>query len=96
LNKNYEEVFNKLKQDIIYLDPPWGGKDYKYKKSVDLNIGNLSLKNIVNKIINKKLSRYIFIKVPFNCNINGIKIDDVVVIYNKYHIKSFLILCIKC
>jgi hypothetical protein len=29
-------MVHELKQDVIFCDPPWGGKEYKSKKEVSL------------------------------------------------------------
>ena len=41
--------------DVMYFDPPWGGKNYKYKKDLRLKIGNMYLDEIVNQVLDQKL-----------------------------------------
>jgi hypothetical protein len=38
-NEDYFELVKKLKQDVIYLDPPWGGVDYKNRFNFVENAG---------------------------------------------------------
>ncbi len=95
INKDYSEIYDKLKQDIIYIDPPWGGTDYKNKINIQMKIGNYSLHSFINKIISKKLCKYIFIKAPFNCNLKGMPINKIFTIYNTYGVPSYMIICIK-
>jgi 16S rRNA G966 N2-methylase RsmD len=49
-NDNYLNIYNQFDDvDIVYFDPPWGGKDYMLKSKVGLNdIGLLSHSKIVN------------------------------------------------
>jgi 16S rRNA G966 N2-methylase RsmD len=51
-------------QDAIFIDPPWGGPEYKILPSVQLYLSGLPLSEVC-----KKLSRYtnfIVLKVPIN------------------------------
>ena len=50
---DYLKVMTKLKQDIIYLDPPWGGPDYKKEKSVNLFLGDMDISDIIIKLKKK-------------------------------------------
>ncbi len=95
INDDYSTLYDKLRQDIIYLDPPWGGPEYKFKKEIILSVGKYSLKQIIDKIAKDKLCKYIFVKMPYNCNIKGIKINKFSIVYNVYGISSYIIACIK-
>jgi hypothetical protein len=66
---DYSEIFKKLKQDIIFMDPPWGGPAYKYVKKLNLYIGKYSVEDILNKITVKLA----VIKAPFNFDIDYFK-----------------------
>ena len=37
-----------LKQDVVFIDPPWGGKNYKSKKNLDLFLSNINIIKILN------------------------------------------------
>jgi 16S rRNA G966 N2-methylase RsmD len=63
---DYLKVMTKLKQDIIYLDPPWGGPDYKKEKSVNLFLGDMDISDIIIKL--KKKASFFVIKAPYNFN----------------------------
>jgi hypothetical protein len=52
----------KLKQDIVYMDPPWGGPEYKTKNLLKLYMGKYSIEEL---LLNMKFIMAI-IKVPFN------------------------------
>lgn len=60
-------IFN-IYHDIIFFDPPWGGRDYKEKKNLRLKISELSLETICSKLINesKYPPRLIALKLPKN------------------------------
>jgi 16S rRNA G966 N2-methylase RsmD len=92
-NDDYTKIYEQLKQDIIYLDPPWGGSEYKKKESVELKIGNIKLCDFI-KVI-KNVSRYIFLKVPMNACLNNIEYEQESIIYNKQKDKSFKLICIR-
>jgi predicted RNA methylase len=95
INDDYSIIYDKLRQDIIYLDPPWGGPEYKFKKEVELLVGKYTLKQMIDKIVKDKLCKYIFIKIPYNCNIKSIKINNFSIIYNTYGIPSYIVACIR-
>lgn len=65
-HQDYLEIMNDLKQDVIFLDPPWGGKNYKFKNKVKISMSGNSFEAIVMEIIHKKLSKYIVLKLPKN------------------------------
>ena len=56
--------------DIFYIDPPWGGPDYKYNDDIKLYLSEYELKDIIEKIPNNKL---IVVKIPYNYNYDYIK-----------------------
>ena len=39
---DYLSIYKNLTQDVVFLDPPWGGPDYKKAKSLDLYLGKKS------------------------------------------------------
>ena len=93
---NYLNIMNKLKQEVVFIDPPWGGRDYKKHKSLKLYLYSddnkkVLLEYVINKIKNVEL---IVLKVPFNFDfINFYKIvkHHQIVTYN---LRKFMILVI--
>lgn len=63
-NNDYLKILEKLEQDIIFLDPPWGGKEYKKKNNLQLYLSNKNILDIFNLLNNK--CKAIICKVPFN------------------------------
>lgn len=53
-----------LQQDIIFLDPPWGGPEYKSMDRVSLSLSGVSLSEVCRRL--SSATRYIAIKVPTN------------------------------
>lgn len=66
MNKNYLQIFNLIKQDIIFIDPPWGGPSYKKYKNIKLYLNNIEISNIAFNIIKNKYAKLIAIKIPYN------------------------------
>ena len=78
--------------DILYIDPPWGGKDYRKHKLLDLYLGKIRIDEFLEKIVNKNNPpKYIFLKVPYNYNFDRlIKIGKI----TKYKIRNYYIVSI--
>lgn len=85
-HNNYCNIYNKLKNDIVYLDPPWGGKNIYKKKDVMLYLGNDKIFNIINRLYDIGI-KYIFLKIPHNFNyylfFHKIKYSEVRIFKNK-------------
>ena len=56
--------------DIFFIDPPWGGPEYKNNSNLKLYLSNFELRDIINKIPKNK---FIVIKIPYNYNYEYIK-----------------------
>ena len=39
----YKKPVNELKQDIVYIDAPWSGPDYKKEQIIDLYLSDISI-----------------------------------------------------
>jgi len=59
-------ICQRLYQDLIFIDPPWGGPDYKNKDSIDLYLSDTELSEVCEHI--KDNTQFIGIKVPVNFN----------------------------
>jgi len=73
-NDNYLNVYNKIIQDVIYIDPPWGGAAYKNIEHITIKIDNIEIEDLCNNIIINKLASLIVLKLPINYDLNYIKI----------------------
>jgi 16S rRNA G966 N2-methylase RsmD len=78
-NMNYLNMYKTITQDIIFIDPPWGGKNYKYKKNININLSNNSINDLI--LLLKDSCKLIVFKLPLNCNL-----DDIPPEITKYHI----------
>lgn len=76
--------------DIYFFDPPWGGKDYKYKENLRFKLGNYSLDNIIIKIKNFNNKPIIF-KLPNNYDLNEFSNYN----YTINKIKNYIIIIIQ-
>jgi len=56
--------------DVIFIDPPWGGKEYKKKSSIRLSISNINIENVILNFLNPtymlSIPKLIIIKLPKN------------------------------
>jgi len=92
-NDDYLNIYHKLKQDVIYIDPPWGGPEYKTKKSIKIKIGNKKLEEICDDIIQSKLCKLLVLKLPYNYDLTNLKFYDFkMVVLNKILVISIEIL----
>jgi len=52
------------KTDLVYLDPPWGGPDYKKEDRVVLKLGDRLIEDVVADLL--KTVKYVIVKTPLN------------------------------
>ena len=95
INSNYVDVYEDISQDVIYLDPPWGGSSYKSKDVVFLKMDNMELWELICLIRKKGIAKYLFVKAPLNISLHNIIYDSQAIIYNKSKGESFKLICIK-
>jgi len=78
-------LFNK-KVDVLYIDPPWGGPEYKEKEKLILKFGKKSLHEYLESIIKEEWKpNYIFLKLPSNYDFNSFKNFN----YEEFKIRKF-------
>lgn len=51
---------------LVFVDPPWGGPDYKKIKKLSLNLSGQDLASIVNKLADDGVTQYVALKLPLN------------------------------
>jgi DNA-directed RNA polymerase II subunit RPB2 len=61
-NKEHEFIRNGC--DVVFVDPPWGGTNYKHSKKLKIKIGQYSLAEFV--ALFRNITRYVVFKLPFN------------------------------
>ncbi len=97
LNLNCLDIIFTLKQDVIFIDPPWGGHEYKDKQNLRLNLGNIGIEKLSNMFLNNKICNYVILKLPTNYDLNYLRntIDeDKRIIINK--LNKMLLIIIYC
>jgi len=86
-NDNYLNLIHKLKQHIVFIDPPWGGPIYKsqYKMDIMIQKDKINLENVneqpeeikldemINDIFTNEMTKMIIYKLPINHNIDNFK-----------------------
>lgn len=61
------EYVNLLDQSLLFLDPPWGGPDYKQKQRVHLSLSGVPLDEVCRRFA--PTTTYIALKTPTNFHI---------------------------
>jgi predicted RNA methylase len=69
---DYLEAWKVLKQDAIFMDPPWGGKGYKEKAVLDMFLGATNVIDLIIQMISFRAASVIAMKAPTNYNITGL------------------------
>ena len=78
------------KTDVLYIDAPWGGPDYKTKKDLDLFLGDTRVDLFVNEILERaNRPQYVFLKVPRNYNFKRFPNAK------KFALRTYFILCVE-
>lgn len=54
--------------DFVYLDPPWGGTQYKIQKEMRLSLGGRDVSLIVKDILDRGIAPRVILKIPNNFN----------------------------
>jgi ubiquitin C-terminal hydrolase len=82
--------------DILFIDPPWGGKDYLKESKINLFLGESPLNNFLGKevLLNPNRPYYIFLKVPVNYNLDLIQNLPNVYDIQIFKIRKFYLICL--
>jgi len=91
---NFLKIISKIDQDVIFIDPPWGGKNYKLKDKITLNISDQSLEYICNKLLDNKYAKLIVLKLPINYDLEFLK-SSINRCMSIYSIKKMIIVCLS-
>ena len=83
---------------VIFLDPPWGGSDYKNFTSLRLHINNEPIENICNKLTDpkymKKVPSMIVLKLPKNYDLKHFYYESKNKKLYYYNLKKMIIIII--
>lgn len=85
IHANYVELFTKIKQDIVFIDPPWG--EYKKCKNVNLYLNQININHIISILY--EYSNMVILKAPKNFNVIKVNQWDIEIsqIYSENGIK---------
>lgn len=78
-NDNYLNLMNKLEQNIVFIDPPWGGPIYKSQYKMEIVLQDeaekeTNIHEMVNILFeNNSGTKMILFKLPINHNIENFK-----------------------
>jgi len=61
----YPKVVAKNKYNIMFLDPPWGGPEYKSEKRIELFLGDTPVTDLCIKMLQTGV-QMVVLKAPFN------------------------------
>lgn len=92
-NGNVLDVCRYIHQDMIFLDPPWGGPNYKALNYIDLYLSNIELSNVCKLLAS--YTKYISIKVPINFNIESFNIktrNELTLLYRNIDLRKMHLL----
>ena len=64
LNGDTNEIIKSLTQDVIYIDAPWGGRNYKNFNKLKLYLGEVEILDFY--INNRGKAKYFIFKIPYN------------------------------
>jgi 16S rRNA G966 N2-methylase RsmD len=93
-NADSVELFN-WNTHVLYIDPPWGGKEYKKHTKLDLFMSNKRLDCWLEEILSRKnRPNYIILKLPSNYNFNRLNFLINVDFIRPYQIRSYIIVII--
>jgi len=88
------QIYN-WKTDILYIDPPWGGPDYKENKNLDLFMSSKRIDIWLEEILlRKNRPKYIFLKLPNNYNFKRFNFLSNVDYIKPYRIRSYILVAI--
>lgn len=80
---------------ILYIDPPWGGKDYKKTYNLDVFLSDKRLDSWLEEIlIRRNRPKFIILKLPVNYNFNRLNFLVNVDAIRPFQIRSYLLIII--
>jgi hypothetical protein len=82
--------------DILYIDPPWGGPNYRNLDNVELFLGSTRLDVWLEDTLSGPYRpSFVFLKVPANYNSVSLQFLQNVKSVRNFRIRSFLLICVS-
>lgn len=76
INMSAVDYFSEYRYaDMIYFDPPWGGRDYIKSEKLLLFLDEISIGTIIKNILVQGMTQLIVLKIPINADIEIIQSD---------------------
>lgn len=105
INGDITKVWNdvQLFTDVLFLDPPWGGKDYIERRVgssdeeevLNLFLSGMTISEFVGRVLlSPNKPSYVFLKLPVNYDINSFKNMPYVSDMQVFTIRKFYLLCL--
>jgi len=66
---DYLSLYKDLLQDVVFLDPPWGGQDYMKNPVLDLSLSGVDLSEICWTLFTDHKASLVVLKLPLNYNL---------------------------
>jgi hypothetical protein len=83
----------RLRQDVLYLDVPWGGKEYKKQSLVRLFLSSQAIYDVVVRFLG--LCKFVALKVPPNADCDDIRGDDRIEVVVDQEVGPFRLLVVR-
>ena len=88
-------VFN-WKTDVLYVDPPWGGPDYRKLENLELFIGSYRLDKWIEEILKRtERPKTVVLKLPRNYNFARLNFLPNVESSHFYRIRNFVVTLLR-
>lgn len=95
INGDSTEIFF-WRVNVVYIDPPWGGPEYKHKENLDLFLGTQRLDTYLKFLLNEPWRPdYIFLKLPRNYNFERLVNLPNITKEHKFNIRNFFLICLE-
>jgi len=92
-NNSCLNLFNDIISDIVFIDPPWGGRSYKYFKNIKLCLDNKPIEQICLDLLSKQIPpKFIIIKLPNNYCFDNFYIHNINIY--KYSLHKMIIIVV--
>jgi len=69
-NCSYNDIMYTIHQDLVFIDPPWGGSNYKTVDNIILFLDKVNVLDIIDNIYH--FTRFVALKVPNNFDTESI------------------------
>jgi len=82
--------------DVLYIDPPWGGPNYREQKNLDLFVSEKRIDEWITEILlRRNRPSYIFLKLPNNYNFERFTTMPNIEHIKPYRIRTYILVAIK-